>query len=82
MHVHLAPSLVNLPTVGFNEKTPQYPVGIRRLPPISEPTPIADPSIARSAASPPELPPHVCAALYGFVVTPQIGFEHSKESIV
>lgn len=38
---------------------PQNPEGMRRLPPISDPRPRAAPSQAKSAASPPLLPPQV-----------------------
>jgi hypothetical protein len=55
----LAPTKDTLPPPGFKEYRPQYAAGILKLPPMSDPMPIADPSIARRAASPPELPPHV-----------------------
>jgi hypothetical protein len=35
-----------------------------------------------SAASPPELPPHVRADEYGFDVVPKMGLEHSNASRV
>ena len=54
-----APKYETLPLAGFKEYIPQYAVGMRRLPPMSVPIPAAEPSIARRAASPPELPPHV-----------------------
>ena len=76
----------NAPTVSVNDtrpghglraKRPQYPDGMRTLPPRSEPTPITTPSAARSAQSPPEEPPGVCAADHGLDVRPQSGFSLS-----
>jgi hypothetical protein len=61
---------------------PQYPEGMRMLPPTSEPTPSAAPSAASSAPSPPEEPPEVCAVDHGLSVRPQIGLQLSKASRV
>jgi hypothetical protein len=44
--------------------------GLRILPPISVPTPIAAPRKAKRAASPPLLPPVVNVLLYGLTVRP------------
>jgi hypothetical protein len=50
---------------------------------MSVPQPIAAPSSASSAASPPELPPHVNVPPFrGLADTPQSGFAHSNASIV
>ncbi len=79
---HAAPNMLSLPQPGLSEYMPQYDAGILRLPPVSDPTPMAEPLQANKAASPPELPPAVCAELYGFVVRPHRGLRHSKLSIV
>ena len=63
---------------GLRPKIPQYPDGIRILPPTSEPTPSAAPSAASSAPSPPEEPPGVWAADHGLHVRPQRGLQLSK----
>jgi len=52
------------------------------LPPMSVPTPIAAPSMASSAPSPPEEPPAVCEADHGLHVRPHSGFVLSKASRV
>jgi hypothetical protein len=49
---------------------------------MSEPKPRALPDTARTAASPPELPPHVYADANGLDVRPHNGLAHSKASIV
>jgi hypothetical protein len=77
-----APPIEILSVPGFNEYRPQYAAGMRKLPPISLPIPRGEPSMAMSAPSPPELPPHVYRLLYGLVVRPQSGLQHSKANIV
>jgi len=72
------PAYDTRPCPGLNPKMPQYPDGMRMLPPASEPTPSTAPSAARSAPSPPEEPPAVCAADHGLHVQPQSGFAQSK----
>ena len=52
-----------------------------REPPMSLPQPRGEPSMARSAASPPVLPPHVYEREYGFSERPQTGFVHSKKKM-
>lgn len=74
------PDELTLPEPGLRPYSPQKCAGILMLPPISDPHPIADPPIAKSAPSPPLDPPGVYFPLYGFVVTPQRGFEHSQFS--
>ena len=66
------------PGHGLRQKRPQYPDGTRMLPPRSEPTPRTAPSAARSAPSPPEEPPAVCAADHGLHVRPQSGFSLTR----
>lgn len=63
---------------GLRPKIPQYPAGMRILPPTSEPIPSAAPSAASSAPSPPEEPPGVWAADHGLLVRPQRGLQLSK----
>jgi hypothetical protein len=53
------PANATRPWPGLSAKIPQYPVGMRMLPPTSKPTPSAAPSAARSAHSPPDEPPAV-----------------------
>ena len=48
---------------------------------MSLPTPHDEPSLARSAASPPLEPPGICDGEYGLREIPQSGLEHSNESI-
>ncbi len=74
----MAPQYDILPLAGFRQYTPQYDAGMRKLPPLSVPIPPAEPSMARRAASPPELPPQVKLSFHGFVVRPHTGLEHSK----
>ena len=78
----LAPRSLIRPRLGLMEYIPQYAAGIRRLPPMSEPMPMAEPSMASRAPSPPELPPHVYLSFHGLVVRPHRGLLHSKASIV
>lgn len=49
---------------------------------LSLPHPIGLPRIATITASPPELPPQVRPVSSGWVVVPQIGFEHSNDNSV
>ena len=77
-HSPTAPPYATRPCPGLRPNIPQYPDGMRILPPTSEPTPSAAPSAASSAPSPPEEPPGVCAADHGLVVRPQRGLALSK----
>ena len=61
------------PWPGLSPYIPQYPDGMRMLPPTSVPTPSAAPSAASKAPSPPEEPPAVCATDQGLSVRPQSG---------
>ena len=45
---------------------------------LSEPHPKGVPRRVMRAASPPELPPGVCAELNGLELMPKMGLEHSK----
>jgi hypothetical protein len=78
MHSPTAPPYSTRPCPGLRPKIPQYPDGIRILPPTSEPMPSAAPSTASKAPSPPEEPPAVCAADHGLDVRPQRGLTLSK----
>ena len=78
MHSPVEPTYATRPYPGLRPKIPQYPDGIRILPPTSEPTPRAAPSAASSAPSPPEDPPEVCAADHGLHVRPQRGLQLSN----
>jgi hypothetical protein len=64
------PAIDPRPAPGLSSKMPQYPAGMRMVPPM----PTTAPSVARSAASPPEVPPAVCVVDHGLEVRPQIGF--------
>jgi hypothetical protein len=72
------PAIDTRPVPGLSPKMPQYPDGMRMLPPM----PTAEPSVARSAASPPDVPPAVCAVDHGLEVRPQSGFAFSKPNSV
>lgn len=78
MHSPTVPTYGTRAYPGLRPKIPQYPAGIRMLPPTSEPIPSAAPSDARSAPSPPEEPPGVWAADHGLHVRPQRGLQLSK----
>jgi hypothetical protein len=78
MHSPTEPTNDTRPNPGLRLKIPQYPAGIRILPPTSEPIPSAAPSAASSAPSPPEEPPEVWAADHGLHVRPQRGLQLSK----
>ncbi len=72
-----APVLGTRPIDGLNEKMPHAAAGERTLPPMSEPTPSGDPRIARSAPSPPVLPPGTRSTFHGFSVSPHAD-RHSR----
>ena len=76
------PSYGTRPCPGLSPYIPQYPAGMRMLPPTSEPTPSAAPSEASTAPSPPEEPPGECAVDHGLRVRPQMGLELSNASRV
>ena len=57
------PDKLTLPEPGLRPYTPQKCDGILMLPPISDPHPMAEPFIARSAPSPPLDPPGVYLTL-------------------
>src|SRR5258708_6274826 len=66
------------PSPGLSPYIPQYPDGMRMLPPTSKPRPSAAPSAASTAASPPEEPPAVCAIDHGLSARRQRGLTLSN----
>ena len=55
---------------------PHFAAGDLKLPPTSVPIPIMDPPAPMRDPSPPDDPPGHRDVLWGFDVTPKIGFEH------
>lgn len=67
----LTPPCGTSPTLALNPYIPLHTEGTRTLPAISVPTPSMLPLRARSAPSPPVLPPAVNLGLRGFSVLPK-----------
>jgi hypothetical protein len=61
------------PCVGLKPTIPEKAAGTRELPPMSVPSPSAEPPAAMIAASPPLLPPGVRSTLHGLFVRPYTG---------
>ena len=72
-----------IPALGFSPKIPLKADGIRIDPPMSEPMPITEPAAARSAPSPPLLPPTIRLVSYGLLVRPKmlLVVSHLKDKI-